>query len=69
MATTKQIYEILNSINAQANTGATIVKSDATFISYGDTITNLTDEGKERLKQEHERHMLLIQDFQQYFKG
>ena len=47
MATTKQIYEILNSINAQANTGATIVKSDATFISYGDTITNLTDEGKE----------------------
>ena len=29
----------------------------------------LTEEGKERLKQEHERHMLLIQDFQQYFKG
>ena len=47
MATTKQIYEILNSINAQANTGATIVKSDATFISYGDTIANLSDEGKE----------------------
>lgn len=47
MATTKQIYEILNSINAQANTGATIVKSDATFISYGDTIVNLSDEGKE----------------------
>lgn len=47
MATTKQIYEILNSINAQANTGATIVKSDATFISYGDTITNLSDKGKE----------------------
>ena len=47
MATTKQIYDILNSINAQANTGATIVKSDATFISYGDTIANLTDEGKE----------------------
>lgn len=47
MATTAQIYEILNSINAQANTGATIVKSDATFISYGDTIVNLSDEGKE----------------------
>lgn len=47
MASTKQIYEILNSINAQANTGATIVKSDATFISYGDTIANLSDEGKE----------------------
>lgn len=29
----------------------------------------LTDEGKERLQQEHERHMLLIRDFQQYFRG
>ena len=29
----------------------------------------LTEEGKERLKQEHERHMLLIRDYQQYFKG
>ena len=47
MPNTKQIYEILNSINAQANTGATIVKSDATFISYGETIANLSDEGKE----------------------
>ena len=29
----------------------------------------LTDAGKERLQQEHERHMLLVRDFQQYFKG
>ena len=28
----------------------------------------LTDVGKERLKQEHERHMLLIADYQRYFK-
>ena len=47
MATTNQIYNILNSINAQANTGASIVKSDATFISYGDTINSLSDEGRE----------------------
>ena len=47
MATTNQIYNILNSVNAQANTGASIVKSDATFISYGDTISNLSDEGRE----------------------
>lgn len=47
MANVNQIYSILNSINAQANTGATIVESDASFISYGDTIANLSDEGKE----------------------
>lgn len=47
MATTNQIYQILNSINAQANTGANIVKSDATFISYGETISSLSDVGKE----------------------
>ena len=29
----------------------------------------LTEEGKARLKQEHERHMMLISDFQRYFKG
>ena len=29
----------------------------------------LTDAGKERLQQEHERHLLLVRDFQQYFKG
>lgn len=47
MATTTQIYNILNSVNAQANTGASIVKSDATFISYGETINSLSDVGKE----------------------
>lgn len=29
----------------------------------------LTDAGKERVQKEHERHMLLVRDFQQYFKG
>lgn len=47
MADTRQIYNILNSINAQANTGATIVETDASFISYGETISQLSDEGKE----------------------
>lgn len=47
MADTRQIYSILNSINAQANTGASIVETDASFISYGETITQLSDEGKE----------------------
>lgn len=47
MASTAQIYSILNSINSQANTGASIVKSDATFISYGETIQSLSDVGKE----------------------
>lgn len=47
MASTTQIYNILNSVNAQANTGANIVKSDATFISYGETISSLSDVGKE----------------------
>lgn len=47
MADTRQIYSILNSINAQANTGAPQVENDATFISYGETISQLSDEGKE----------------------
>lgn len=47
MADTRQIYSILNSINAQANTGASLVENDATFISYGETIAQLSDEGKE----------------------
>lgn len=47
MATTHQIYNILNSINAQANTGATLVKTSTDFISYGDTISNLSQDGKE----------------------
>lgn len=47
MADTRQIYNILNSINAQANTGANIVETDASFISYGETISQLSDEGKE----------------------
>ena len=47
MANVNQIYQILNSINEQANSGASIVETDASFISYGDTIANLSDEGKE----------------------
>ena len=47
MATTHQIYNILNSVNAQANTGATLVKTSTDFISYGDTISNLSQDGKE----------------------
>lgn len=47
MAETRQIYNILNSINAQANAGAQLVETDASFISYGETIAQLTDEGKE----------------------
>lgn len=47
MATTHQIYNILNSINAQANTGASLVKTSTDFISYGETISSLSDVGKE----------------------
>ena len=47
MATTNQIYQILNSINAQANTGASLVKTSTDFISYGETISSLSDVGKE----------------------
>lgn len=47
MATTHQIYSILNSINAQANTGASLVKTSTDFISYGETISSLSDVGKE----------------------
>lgn len=47
MANVNQIYQILNSINNQANSGATIVETDASFISYGETIAQLSDEGKE----------------------
>lgn len=47
MADTRQIYSILNSINAQANTGASLVETAADFISYGETISQLSDEGKE----------------------
>ena len=47
MANTHQIYNILNSINAQANTGASLVKTSTDFISYGETISSLSDVGKE----------------------
>lgn len=47
MANTNQIYQILNSINAQANTGASLVKTSTDFISYGETISSLSDVGKE----------------------
>lgn len=47
MADTRQIYSILNSINAQANTGASLVKTSVDFISYGETIASLSDDGKE----------------------
>lgn len=47
MANTNQIYNVLNSINAQANTGASLVKTSADFISYGETVASLSDDGKE----------------------
>lgn len=47
MANTHQIYSILNSINAQANSGANLVKTSTDFISYGETIQSLSDVGKE----------------------
>ena len=47
MPTTYQIYNILNSVNAQANTGASLVKTSTDFISYGETISSLSDVGKE----------------------
>lgn len=43
-----QIYEILNSINEQANTGAQLTAIDTrSFISYGETLATLSDQGKE----------------------
>ena len=42
MANKYDIYNVLNSINAQANTGATLVKTSTDFISYGDTILSLS---------------------------
>jgi len=47
MADTHQIYSILNSINSQANTGASLVETAADFISYGETIAQLSEDGKE----------------------
>ena len=47
MADTRQIYTILNSINAQANTGASLVETAADFISYGETVSQLSETGKE----------------------
>ena len=47
MANNNQIYTVLNSINAQANTGASLVKTSADFISYGETVASLSDDGKE----------------------
>lgn len=48
MSTVNQIYSILNSLNAQANSGSAIAATDTrSFISYGDAITSLTDANKE----------------------
>lgn len=47
MANKFDIYNVLNSINAQANTGATLVKTSTDFISYGDTILSLSSDAKD----------------------
>lgn len=48
MSTVNQIYSIMNSLNAQANSGSAIAVTDTrSFISYGDAITSLTEANKE----------------------
>lgn len=47
MANKYDIYNVLNSINAQANTGATLVKTSTDFISYGDTILSLSSDAQD----------------------
>ena len=45
MAKSVDIYSILNSVNAQANTGASLVKTSTDFISYGEQISSLSSDG------------------------
>lgn len=48
MSTVNQIYSIMNSLNAQANSGTALAATDTrSFISYGDAITSLTDANRE----------------------
>lgn len=48
MSTVNQIYSIINSLNAQANSGTALAATDTrSFISYGDAITSLTDANRE----------------------
>ena len=48
MSTVNQIYSIMNSLNAQANQGSAIAVTDTrSFISYGESISSLSDANKE----------------------
>lgn len=48
MSTVNQIYSIMNSLNAQANQGHSLEVTDTrSFISYGESISSLTDANKE----------------------
>ena len=48
MSSVNQIYAIINSLNAQANQGSAVAVTDTRdFISYGESITALTDSNKE----------------------
>lgn len=48
MSTVNQIYSIMNSLNAQANSGSSIDTVDTrSFISYGESISSLSDANKE----------------------
>ena len=48
MSTVNQIYSIMNSLNAQANSGTALAATDTrSFISYGEAITSLTDANRE----------------------
>lgn len=48
MSTVNQIYSIMNSLNAQANKGDTVAVTDTrSFISYGESISSLSDANKE----------------------
>lgn len=48
MSTVNQIYSIMNSLNAQANQGHSLEVVDTrSFVSYGETISSLSDANKE----------------------
>ena len=48
MSTVNQIYSIMNSLNAQANQAHSLEVTDTrSFISYGDSISSLSDANKE----------------------
>ena len=48
MSTVNQIYSIMNSLNEQANQGGSLAVTDTrSFISYGESISSLSDANKE----------------------